>query len=68
MPDITMCNGKNCHLSLKCYRYMATPNKYGQSYFTEAPIIYNQCDYYWETAEERAKKIMNLKDGYKESK
>lgn len=31
MPDITMCTG-NCPVSENCYRYMAKPNPYGQSY------------------------------------
>ena len=69
MPDITMCNGKNCDLSLTCYRYTAKPNEYRQqSYFTESPIKDNNCDEYWETPKERAKNLMRLKDGYKESK
>ena len=29
--DITMCTG-NCPISEYCYRYMAEPNPYGQSY------------------------------------
>lgn len=66
MPDITMCNGENCELASTCYRYKAEPG-FGQSYFMEAPIKDGQCDYYWETAEERAKNLMRLKDGYKEN-
>ena len=31
MPDICMCTG-NCPVSENCYRYMAEPNKYGQTY------------------------------------
>lgn len=31
MPDITLCTG-NCPVSEYCYRYMAKPNPYGQSY------------------------------------
>lgn len=31
MPDITMCTG-NCPVKENCYRYMAEPNKYGQTY------------------------------------
>jgi hypothetical protein len=68
MPDITMCNGKNCDLLLTCYRYTAKPNEYRQSYFTESPIENGECEHYWEDPKERAKKLMRLKDGYKESK
>lgn len=46
MPDITMCNGKNCNLALTCYRYTATPSSY-QYYFTETPIENGECEYYW---------------------
>ena len=31
MADLTMCTG-NCPMKEKCYRYMAKPNRYGQSY------------------------------------
>ena len=31
MADICMCTG-DCPISEYCYRYMATPNHYGQSY------------------------------------
>ena len=31
MPDIAMCTG-NCPVKENCYRYMAEPNKYGQTY------------------------------------
>ena len=47
MPDITMCNGQGCELKSTCYRYRAEPI-YRQSYFVEAPIEDEQCDYYWE--------------------
>ena len=31
MADICMCTG-NCPISEYCYRYMANPNPYGQTY------------------------------------
>ena len=31
MPDLCMCAG-NCPVSTYCYRYMAEPNPYGQTY------------------------------------
>lgn len=37
MPDITMCTG-NCPVKENCYRYMATPNPYGQSYSMLEPV------------------------------
>jgi hypothetical protein len=51
MPDITMCEGKDCPLKEDCYRYTAKPNEYRQSYFVNPP--YNEekkeCDHYWKT-------------------
>lgn len=37
MPDISMCQNKDCPSRLKCYRYMAMPNEYRQAYMTFAP-------------------------------
>lgn len=37
MPDITMCNGTECPMKYECYRYLAEPNPYRQSYFMSAP-------------------------------
>jgi hypothetical protein len=47
MPDITMCPGTNCPQKEKCYRFTAKPSEYMQSYFMEAPIKDDKCDYYW---------------------
>ena len=48
MPDITMCGGKNCPQSTTCHRYMATPSKFMQSYFTNPPVKEDgTCNYYW---------------------
>jgi hypothetical protein len=50
MPDITMCEGKDCPLKEDCYRYTAIPNEYRQSYFMNPP--YNKeegkCDHHME--------------------
>jgi len=47
MPDITMCQDKECNLKLKCYRYTAKPNPYYQSYFTDkVKIDRNVCEYF----------------------
>ena len=32
MPDIAMCRDENCPSRLKCYRFVATPSKWLQSY------------------------------------
>ncbi|MDD4070065.1 MAG: hypothetical protein PHF05_06400 [Candidatus Izemoplasmatales bacterium] len=47
MPDITMCEDKECPNKDKCYRYLAESSDY-QSYFTETPRVDNECEYYWE--------------------
>lgn len=46
MPDISMCEGKDCPLKDKCYRFIATPDKYHQSYFTEPPYENDKCEYF----------------------
>lgn len=47
MSDITMCDGTGCDLKSSCLRYKAEPSEM-QSYFIEAPIEDEQCDYYIE--------------------
>ena len=49
MPDITQCKGIKCELRHSCYRYLANPFHFRQSYFTETPLKEDgSCDYYWE--------------------
>jgi len=38
MADITMCSGQGCPMKEQCYRFMAIPNIYRQSYFFNPPI------------------------------
>ncbi|WP_276978716.1 hypothetical protein [Flavobacterium filum] len=37
MPDITMCDNSECLLRATCYRYMAIPSDFRQSYSTFVP-------------------------------
>lgn len=66
MPDITMCNGGKCPLKEKCYRYLATPSKYRQSYFVTPPFETNNeetvCSYFSEIKNKQKMKeeILNL--------
>lgn len=54
MADITTCEGKDCPLKEKCYRYTAEPCKYRQSYFLEPPYKEDgHCDYAWPNYEKR---------------
>lgn len=52
MPDITMCNGGDCPLKESCYRCLATPSEFRQSYFMHPP--YNKqednCQYFWDNS------------------
>ena len=49
MPDISMCLNKECPLKDNCYRYVAKPSEFRQSY---SEFKYNNgCDYYWEFVE-----------------
>jgi hypothetical protein len=50
MADISMCNGQNCPVKEKCYRFTA-PKGFRQTYFAETPGK-NQgddffCNMYW---------------------
>lgn len=46
MPDITMCQGTDCPLRDRCYRFVAKPDKLWQSYFANVPYdsATNQCE------------------------
>lgn len=48
MPDIAMCMNSNCPSRMKCYRYMAEPNPYRQSYGDFKPFITHKdrCEYF----------------------
>lgn len=48
MPDISMCNNKECALSSKCYRFTAIPNPYGQSYCYFNPQENGICLNFWD--------------------
>lgn len=48
MADITMCRGTDCPLKQNCYRFMAKPSEYWQSYFIEVPHDGKKCDKFWE--------------------
>ena len=51
MPDIAMCQDKDCPKRLSCYRYTATPSQY-QPYFAEKIVDENgKCEYYIEAGE-----------------
>ena len=62
MPDITMCLGyekdidKHCPMKESCYRYMARPSEYRQSYFVDAPFLVEpdgfSCEYFWKVENE----------------
>ena len=57
MADITMCEGDNCPSKQTCYRFLATPNEYRQSYFYPTPnIVDKKCDEYWDELAHQAHK------------
>ena len=47
MPDITMCKDTKCFQNELCYRYVALPNKYRQSYFVSSPKKMDGCPMFW---------------------
>ena len=53
MPDITMCEGKDCPLKDNCYRFKAKPSKYRQSYFMNEPYKNDSCEYFTEDSNDK---------------
>lgn len=47
MPDISMCSNKECPLREGCYRFLATPSEYWQSYCRFEPNKSGECTMYW---------------------
>lgn len=69
MADITMCHGTGCPWKNRCYRFMAKPNEFRQSYYTEVPgkmideVFY--CESFWAVKEDLNKDIKDiLKKGF----
>jgi hypothetical protein len=54
MPDISMCWGKECPFKESCYRYVAKPNEYRQSYFVEPPyrVVEGMCEFFMYASQE----------------
>jgi len=49
MPDICKCQGYDCKMKEKCYRYTAKDTPNWQSYFSENPTEKDgTCKYYME--------------------
>ena len=51
MPDISMCLNKTCDKRKNCYRFMAIPNPYRQSYMEFKPDEEGVCGYFWQQEE-----------------
>jgi hypothetical protein len=52
MPDITKCEGINCPIKEKCYRFTSKASEFRQSYFSDHNVgkIKDNvfiCDYFW---------------------
>ena len=77
MPDISMCENINCKKRKSCYRYLAKPNEYLQSYVLFNSEGAKDCDFYWhvdrkkedrylcslEEADAKVKRIFEFKKG-----
>lgn len=47
MPDITMCKGVGCNKRNTCFRFIAEPSNFLQSWFSISPNEKNgNCEYY----------------------
>lgn len=63
MPDITKCEGTDCPVKEKCYRFTARDSEFRQSYFVTPPYKDGKCDHFWgenqEAIWDQLKSIMN---------
>lgn len=50
MADITKCDGRNCPMKERCYRYKAESG-HRQAYFLSAPWTDKGCNHFWEVEE-----------------
>ena len=57
MPDITMCQNKECPLKDTCYRHEAKPNEMQPFFVDMKPDENGECEYYWEIV---PKKLNNM--------
>ncbi len=48
MPDISMCSNEECPSKDKCYRYVAIPDEYWQSYGAFSFDVSGKCSYFME--------------------
>lgn len=77
MPDISMCENINCKKRKSCYRYLAKPDEYWQSYALFNSEGTQSCQHYWrinikketrplcslEEADAKVKRIFEFKKG-----
>lgn len=47
MPDISMCQNKDCPKRKQCHRFMAMPNGLRPSYMGFKPDDKGECEYFW---------------------
>jgi hypothetical protein len=47
MPDISMCNNQNCASRMKCYRFLAKPCEFLQSYIV-LEVQLDKCELFWQ--------------------
>lgn len=52
MADISKCEGVDCSIKEKCYRYTATASEYRQSYMMP-PKKGKDCEYYWDNKQRK---------------
>lgn len=48
MPDISMCESKDCTIKEECYRYKAIPNEFRQDYAEFKQDKDGSCEYFME--------------------
>lgn len=65
MPDITMCQNKKCKRRSNCYRFIAIPDKFYQSYFMPNE---KECTNFVQATKSDKEKYKNRRENEKGSK
>ena len=62
MVDISMCSAEKCKRKNTCYRYLATPDTYRQSYIVVADV--DDCQMYWECPSRSMRKRLDIQNEF----
>lgn len=65
MPDISMCVNKECKVKFNCYRFIAIPHEYWQSYSEFNKELNNDCEHFMKAHDYEKKEYEEYLNGRK---